>query len=344
MAPAKHRPPSRFGFFLSALFSLVGLALINSHEWWRPLTHGVITERFADVVWAANLSSVTSLVANLLLMRWSTRRSRAALNGLTSLTAGLSTFVTLSVFPFDLARFGEWASPVVHVLLGLALFGTGVAVVVNVVQLLSAALRRPVLAREGPLKVRVVYESIFGNTRDVALAIGAGLHHLMKVEVEVTEVGAADPKAPCDLLVVGGPVHAWSMTRGLTRKGAREQAAKAGREVVSHGIGIREFLEQLPETATSVAAAFDTAGRSKWFPVGSAAKPAARVLDALGYRIVVAPEHFYVTDTAGPMFDGELARAEAWGVELASRCTARAPRDSHRPWSAPSRGLSTGHG
>lgn len=322
MSTAQRRPiPGPVGFFFAAIFNFVGLVLINAHDWWRPFTHGVVTERFADVVWAANLSAIVSLIGNLMLMRWWTRGPRAAVNVVTSFAAGLSAFVTMTVFPFDLARFGDLASPLGHGLLGVAVFGALVSMLVNLVRL-SAASGRRLLAlapREGALKVRVVYESIFGNTRDVALAIGKGLGRLANVEVGVTEVGAADPKAKCDLLVVGGPVHAWSMTRGLTRTGAREQAERAGHEVVSHGIGVREFLDALPETSTAVAAAFDTAGRTKWFPVGSAARPAARVLDELGYRIVARPEHFYVTEIMGPMLDGELVRAEEWGAALARR-------------------------
>jgi hypothetical protein len=59
--------------------------------------------------------------------------------------------------------------------------------------------------------------------------------------------------------------------------------------------------------------------------VGSAARPAARTLDELGYRTMVKPEHFYVQDVMGPLLDGELARAEAWGVALGARCTSHVP-------------------
>lgn len=135
----------------------------------------------------------------------------------------------------------------------------------------------------------------------------------------MSEVGAAGV-SDCGLLVVGGPVHAWSMTRNLTRTGAREQAGKAGRDVVSHGIGVREYLDHLPPAQRAAAATFDTAASAKWFPVGSAARPAARTLDALGYELVATPEHFYVKDVMGPLLQGELARAEEWGAALAKRC------------------------
>jgi hypothetical protein len=140
------------------------------------------------------------------------------------------------------------------------------------------------------------------------------------LDVEVSEVSEA-AKTPCDLLVVGGPVHAWSMSRGFTRKSAQELATKEGREFLSRGRGLRDFLDEVPKTHEAFAATFDTAVRSSWFPVGSAAWPAARVLDELGYDLVLKPEHFHVTELLGPLAGGELERAEAWGEELASRCT-----------------------
>lgn len=322
MSTVRPKRRSPFGFFLVAVLSAAGLVLVNLHAWWRPLTHGVVTERFGEVVWAASLSAALSLVGNLVLMRWSTRVPYAAVNVVMEGGKLLSAVVTGAVFPIEVARFGAWAPVAGHVFFGLAAFIAGASMLVHTVRLLRAVARRaPVTARGGGLRARVVYESIFGNTRDIALAVAKGLQRAPRVEVEVSEVGAAEPKAACDLLVVGGPVHAWSMTRGFTRSGARAQAAKAGRDAVSPGIGVREYLDRLPETARAAAATFDTAATAKWMPLGSAARPAARSLDALGYQLVAQPEHFYVTDVMGPLKEGELARAEAWGAALAARLT-----------------------
>ena len=88
------------------------------------------------------------------------------------------------------------------------------------------------------MRAMVVYESVFGNTRQVAEAIGDGLRSSFD-EVEIREVGSAERHIDrIDLLVVGGPIHAWRMTREFTRKAAREQAS--GSAVLSNGIGIRD--------------------------------------------------------------------------------------------------------
>lgn len=169
------------------------------------------------------------------------------------------------------------------------------------------------------MNVLVVYESMFGNTRDVAVAVAEGLEAHPDVE-DLTLVEVSDAPSSSegfDLVVVGGPVHAWGMTRSFTRDGAREEAKLQSLDVVSKGDGIRDWLDQLPTTDASIdAAAFDTAGKTVWFPVGSAAKPAARRLDKRGFHLIAEPEHFYVGGKYGPLLDGELERAQGWGAKL----------------------------
>lgn len=168
------------------------------------------------------------------------------------------------------------------------------------------------------MKALVVYESIFGNTRAIAEAIGAGLRSAAGATVEVVEVGGAPSGDGYDLVVVGGPIHAWGMSSRMTRTGAADEARASHVEPVSTGIGVREWLERLaPVTGEHAAAAFDTRMDSRWFPVGSAAKGEARALAGAGYHVVAAPEHFVVEGKQGPLLPGELDRARAWGATLA---------------------------
>ena len=168
------------------------------------------------------------------------------------------------------------------------------------------------------MRALVVYESYFGNTRDVALAIARGLGSVANVEVEALEVGQAPVTSRgIDLLVVGGPIHAWGMPRPSTRADALAKAGAAHVDAPSHGPGVREWLATLTHPVPGPrAAVFDTAMRTSWFPVGNAGTGEARALERSGALVVAAPEHFYVTDTRGPLVDGELARAERWGATL----------------------------
>ena len=115
------------------------------------------------------------------------------------------------------------------------------------------------------------------------------------------------------LLVVGGPTHALGLSRDSTR---RDAATKTSRGLVSPGIGIREWLSRIGHPRADVAAAaFDTRVNKAW-PPSSAAGAVHKRLRWLRFRMITAPESFLVTDTTGPLVDGELDRALAWGERV----------------------------
>jgi flavodoxin len=168
------------------------------------------------------------------------------------------------------------------------------------------------------MRALVVYESMFGNTRLVAEAVGDGLSSVL--DVDVVEVAAAPTSfVGVELVVVGGPTHALGMTRQRTRDDARRQGEQSGHEAASKGIGMREWLEGVRSTG-SAAAAFDTRVGKSWIP-GSAARGADKRLRSRGFQPVARPESFWVSGTFGPLREGELERARRWGEQLASAAT-----------------------
>jgi hypothetical protein len=160
----------------------------------------------------------------------------------------------------------------------------------------------------------VIYESMYGNTEAVAKAIADGL--ATRVPVDVVEVGGAPAATDPDvaLVVVGGPTHAFGMSRPATR---RDAAEKTGRTPVSRGAGVREWLEALPARPDLSAAAFDTRVGRPRVP-GSAARAIGRRLRRRGATTVGTPHSFFVEGSEGPVRDGELDRARAWGTDLAA--------------------------
>lgn len=171
------------------------------------------------------------------------------------------------------------------------------------------------------MRAVIVYESMFGNTQQIAIAIGKGL--AAELDVQVVEVSDAGGQVgdDVDLIVAGGPTHAFGMSRVSTRQSAAEQATDP---LVSTGGGIREWLDRLPQGRHGKAATFDThIDKPRWLP-GSAARGAAKQLRHLGYRLVLPPESFYVTGTPGPLLDGELERASEWGQRLGAALKAPA--------------------
>ncbi|MFC6421602.1 flavodoxin domain-containing protein [Ornithinimicrobium tianjinense] len=157
----------------------------------------------------------------------------------------------------------------------------------------------------------VVYESAWGNTRTVAEAVADGLRE--HVDTEVVDIGSAPPleDVRADLLVVGAPTHAFGLSRPATRADAH---SKGGADVSS---GVREWLDAAGHCERPVAT-FDTHIRHPNLP-GTASKVAARRLRRLGCDLVAEPEVFWVATTEGPLLDGEVERAHAWGAALATR-------------------------
>ena len=168
------------------------------------------------------------------------------------------------------------------------------------------------------MRALVVYESMFGNTQAIADAVADGLDAHMRVDA--VEVGAAPTVVGDDvaLLVVGGPTHAFGMSRPSTRQDAGRQAEHG---LVSAGIGLREWLTAVEEGSGSVAAAaFDTRIDRPRLP-GSAARAAEKGLRRRRFRIIARPKSFYVTGTKGPLVDGELGRARRWADQLGATVT-----------------------
>jgi flavodoxin I len=145
------------------------------------------------------------------------------------------------------------------------------------------------------MKVLIIYDSLYGNTEQIAKAIGGAITG----EVKVVRVGEANPAelASYDLLLVGSP------TQG-------------GR----HTVAMREFLGKIPADAlkNKNVAAFDT--RLKTILVKVFGYAAGRIADSLKDKggTLIAPEGgFIVKGAKGPLVDGELERAAAWAKGIA---------------------------
>jgi flavodoxin len=166
----------------------------------------------------------------------------------------------------------------------------------------------------------IVFESIFGNTRAVADAIADGLGEAFASEV--VSVGEADASrvAGADLLIVGGPTHMHGIASTMSRKMAVQGADDEGHEVdpsARQATSLRAWLsEQSGEGGR--AATFDTRIDKSPAITGAAARGIAKRLRRRGFELIADPESFFVEDSEGPLADGELDRARAWGRALAS--------------------------
>ena len=151
------------------------------------------------------------------------------------------------------------------------------------------------------MKALVIYDSVFGNTRQIAQAVGSALGSPGNAEVLHVGNVTQDHLIGVDLLVVGSPTRGFRPTEAVT-----------------------DFLKKLPSKALRGVrvAAFDTRiavndieSTALRFVVktgGYAARPIAERLKKAGGDLIVPPEGFFVEGTEGPLKPGELERAGKW--------------------------------
>lgn len=155
------------------------------------------------------------------------------------------------------------------------------------------------------MTIRVVYDSVFGNTAQVARAIGGALGSHEEAEMLAVSDVQLEQLTGLKLLVVGSPTRAFRPTVATTR-----------------------LLRAIPRNGLrgTKVAAFDTRistadANSRVLIVmvklfGYAAAPIAKRLTKKGGELAVPPEGFFAGGTEGPLKEGELTRAAEWARQL----------------------------
>ena len=151
------------------------------------------------------------------------------------------------------------------------------------------------------MKALVIYESFFHNTEDIARAVGEGLG--AKV-VSFEDCPSADLQG-LDLLVIGSPTQRFGPTDEIQRYITALPAN------ITRGLPVAVFDTHLDGNALR-----------NWFirrivqAGGYAAPRLQKMLMRAGAAPVCAPEGFLVMGQEGPLKEGELDRARAWGASL----------------------------
>jgi flavodoxin len=152
--------------------------------------------------------------------------------------------------------------------------------------------------------VLIVYDSFFGNTEKVAIAISDALKEKYNVKYQRAKVTSEADFSDIDLLIMGVPTRGGMPTPDITN-----------------------LLKTLkPETLKNVDfTTFDTRyeSQAKGFAlrmlmamIKYAAEKIAKSLESLGGTLIQLPEGFIVTGQEGPLKDGELERAADWARNL----------------------------
>ena len=117
-----------------------------------------------------------------------------------------------------------------------------------------------------------------------------------------------------DLIVVGAPVLGFRLPTDGVRDSLWREAGAPTPADTSHR-SMRSWLEDVPSGTGRGIAAFET--RFRFSPGGSIGTITEK-LERAGYRQLAKARKFLVTGKYGPLKEGELDRARAWGGELAA--------------------------
>jgi len=151
------------------------------------------------------------------------------------------------------------------------------------------------------MKALVVYDSVYGNTEQIAQAIGAALGS--QADVQIVRAGDAQLEhvVGVDVLLAGSPTHGGRPTTAMCAW-LKALARDSLKGVKTAGFDTRGDISDI------------NSGLLKRFigMIGYAAERIAPALVKKGGSQALPPAGFIVLDREGPLQEGELERAAAW--------------------------------
>lgn len=145
------------------------------------------------------------------------------------------------------------------------------------------------------MRTLVVYDSFFGNTEQLAVAMARALAiHGPARSAHVNETPYTQLR-DVDLLILGCPTQTWNLTPDM-----------------------KVWLERAPRELLRGprVACFDTRARLPFFLGRRAAPLMTRYLRQRGVTAVAPPQGFWIQDRARRLEAGECDRAAAWAAAL----------------------------
>lgn len=148
------------------------------------------------------------------------------------------------------------------------------------------------------MNVKVIFDSKFGNTKQLAQIISNKLTENANLRLVAADHASWPSLSGIDLLVIGSPTERWRPTKT-----------------------VQAFLEEIPHEALKglAVAAFDTRLQMSWLLTGSAARAIAERMKKKGGTLLLPPESFFVKGREGPLKSGESERAVCWADEIMKR-------------------------
>ena len=136
----EERNERRAGNYVGAVIgSVIAIIVVNMLPNWNLR---FITDDFAAVLWALNLSLIAQIAVNAVLILFHPRFLHYAAKVGLGLVSLLAIIILVTVFPFDFSHVGNWIGTVLRIVLYIGLAGTAVSIVVDSFRVVGSFLPR----------------------------------------------------------------------------------------------------------------------------------------------------------------------------------------------------------
>lgn len=162
------------------------------------------------------------------------------------------------------------------------------------------------------MKILVLYDSFFGNTNKIAQAIVDELRQQHEVSIAKAETANLYQLQHLDFLFVGSPTRAFAPSPKKTaflKIIPAQSLAGVNVAVFDTRIAPEDIKPKLVGMAI------------KW--AGYADKKIISLLKPSGADVILPGEGFLVSESEGPLREGELTRAAAWARSLVTKFAAK---------------------
>lgn len=154
------------------------------------------------------------------------------------------------------------------------------------------------------MKTLVVYDSYFGNTKEIAKAIGGSFNAEECKIIHVYDFDKSDLDG-LELLIVGSPTRGFQPTKAIKSfLNGFSKGSLTGIKVMA--FDTRLDIKDIDNKFLNIMVNF----------FGYAAETIAKKLTAKGGELLKPAEWFFVRDSEGPLRNGETERAELWAKSI----------------------------
>lgn len=155
------------------------------------------------------------------------------------------------------------------------------------------------------MKALIVYESYFGNTEKVAKEIYNKISEKIEVKIVNADEVNTENIENADLLIIGSPTRAFHQTQKITKflKILNKENLKGKRIAV---FDTRADMEKVDSKFLKFMV--------KHF--GYAVDSIVKKVKGKSGNTVIMEEWFYVKESEGPLFEGEIEKAQKWAEKI----------------------------